>query len=95
MIENNNQTTDYKYILLHSDGQFERVYPKNLKDKKNIINADRISIIGNSTHDLVFIFNELMFGLQLNIVATQLAQTNLYGSVLIEDREHKFKHLLN
>jgi hypothetical protein len=36
-----------------------------------------------------------MFGLQLNIVATQLAQTNLYGSVLIEDREHKFKHLLN
>jgi hypothetical protein len=37
MIENNNQTTDYKYILLHSDGQFERVYPKNLKDKKILL----------------------------------------------------------
>jgi len=36
-----------------------------------------------------------MFGLQLNIVATQLAEINLYGSVLIEDQEHKFKNLLN
>jgi len=37
MIENNNQTTNYKYILLHSDEKFERVYPKNLKDKKILL----------------------------------------------------------
>jgi len=85
--------TEYKYILLHSDGQFERVYPTSLKDKRTLINADRISMIGNSSQDLGFITNELMFGLQLNVVASQLAETDLYGSVLIEDREHRFKDI--
>jgi hypothetical protein len=80
----------YKYILVHPDGKFERVYPTSLEEKKHILGTKRISMTGNLDRDLVFIFSEVMFGLELNFVATQLADTNLYGSVLIEDREDRF-----
>ena len=91
----------YKYILIHpADGSFERVYPANITEKKQLICANRISMVPNnlegvdasSVGELVFISDEngIFNGLEFNDVASRLAGFKLYGLVLIEDRINRF-----
>lgn len=92
----------FKYILLHPDGSFKRVYPTNVEEKKQLISADRLAMMPNnmegngasSIGELVFIVGErCRNGLEYNDVASQLAGFNLYGTVLIEDRNDRFESI--
>jgi hypothetical protein len=92
----------YKYILLNSDGDFRRVYPVTKEDKLKLIGAQKFVVSSNSSighgannGTLIFISDEhgINKGLEYNEIASKLAGYELYGDILIEDRDNRWHRI--